>query len=140
MAGPAPQAEITIGDIRVVYLPDGVGKAEATSFFAGSTPEGWKPHSKWIDENGRFVTTLGGFLVQTAGRNVLLDLGLGEREVDLSDIDGFRGLCTLSGGRLLQSLKAAGLEPEDIDTIAISPSAPGGTAAGPAGSSVIRAG
>jgi len=81
------------------------------AFFPASTPEGWKPHSKWLDDQGRLVATIGGFLIQTAGRNVLVDIGFGHKEVE------FPGFGPFVGGRFLESLKAAGLEPADIDTV-----------------------
>lgn len=111
MAEPAGQSQISVGDIRVTYLPDGHGKFEPTALFPASTPEGWKPHSRWLDQDGRLVATFGGFLIQTASRNLLVDLGFYQKEVDIP------GLGRLMGGHLLESFKTTGLEPSDIDTV-----------------------
>lgn len=111
MAQPAGQKAITVGDIRITYLPDGYGRIDKLAMFPGTTLEGWNLHPEWLDENGRVVASIGGFLIQTGGRNILVDTGYGDHEVD------FPGFGPFVGGRLLQNLVSTGLEPGDIDTV-----------------------
>lgn len=110
-AQPAPQQSITVGDIRLTYLPDGEGHFVPTAVIPASTPEGWQVHSQWLDEGGRVVSTLGGFLVETGDRKVLVDLAFGDHDVEFPDF------ATLTGGRYLDSLKQAGVSPAEVDTV-----------------------
>lgn len=110
-AQPARQSEITVGDIRVAYLPDGYCLLEPTAFFPNSTPEAWKPHSKWLDHQGRLVATFGTFLIRSGDRNIVVDLGFGDKEVE------FPGFGPFYGGFLTESMRAARLEPADVDTV-----------------------
>ena len=110
-APPAPLQTIHVGDIDVTYLPDGEGHFVPTQFFPGSDPEAWENHRRWLDDDGRTVTTLGAFLVRTAGRSMLVDLGIGPAELDIPDFAWVRS------GRLLASLGQAGLGPADVDTV-----------------------
>jgi glyoxylase-like metal-dependent hydrolase (beta-lactamase superfamily II) len=111
MTQPAKQQAITVGSIRITFLPDGDGRIDKLALFPGTTPDGWTLHPEWLDENERVITTIGGFLIQTVGRNLLIDTGYGPQQAEAP------GLGPIVGGRLLQSLATTGLEPRDIDTV-----------------------
>src|SRR5262245_15201581 len=111
MTQPAKQQTITVGGIRITFLPDGDGRIDKLALFPGTTPDGWALHPEWLDENGRVLTTIGGFLIQTGGRNLLIDTGYGPQQAEAP------GLGPIVGGQLLQNLAATGLEPRDIDTV-----------------------
>ncbi len=111
MTQPAKQQAITVGSIRITFLPDGDGRIDKLALFPGTTSDGWTLHPEWLDENERVLTTIGGFLMQTAGRNILVDTGYGPQHAEAP------GLGPIVGGRLLQSLATTGLEPRDIDTV-----------------------
>jgi hypothetical protein len=64
MAQPANQKEITVGGIRITFLPDGYGRIDKIAMFPETTPDGWNLHPEWLDENGRVVASLGGFLIR----------------------------------------------------------------------------
>jgi glyoxylase-like metal-dependent hydrolase (beta-lactamase superfamily II) len=107
----APQDSISIGDIRITYLPDGEGHIAATGMFPASTEEAWQAHTQWLDEDGRVLTMLGGFLIQTGDRNIVVDLGFGDHSAE------FPGFATFVGGRYLDSLKQTGVAQGDVDTV-----------------------
>jgi glyoxylase-like metal-dependent hydrolase (beta-lactamase superfamily II) len=110
-AQPAPLASITVGDIKITYLPDGEGHFITAAFMPTSSEEGWALHQEWLDDERRVVTTFGGFLIETGDRKVAVDLGFGDASVE------FPGFGTLAGGRYLDSLKQTGVAPEEIDTV-----------------------
>lgn len=107
----APQESISIGDIRLTYLPDGEGHIVATGAFPASTEAAWQAHRQYLDEDGRLLTNVGGFLIQTGDRNVIVDLGFGDHSVEFPDF------ATFVGGRFLDSLKQTGVAPGDVDTV-----------------------
>ncbi len=107
----ASQESISIGDIRLTYLPDGEGHIAATGMFPASTPEAWEAHRQWLDDDGRVLTSFGGFLIQTGDRNVVVDLGFGDHSIEIPEFAAF------VGGRFLDSLKQTGVSPGDVDTV-----------------------
>ncbi|MFF2039566.1 MBL fold metallo-hydrolase [Kitasatospora sp. NPDC058170] len=111
MVLPAPRAEITIGTTTVTYLPDGHGWLDPAAIFPDSRPDGWATHAEFLDGEGRFPVSIGSFLIRTAERVVLVDLGLGA--VDFA----VPGIAEFKGGELLASLAAEGLTPADVDTV-----------------------
>lgn len=96
-AQPAPLGSITVGDIKITYLPDGEGHFITSAFMPASSEEGWALHQQWLDDERRLVTTFGGFLIETGDRKVAVDLGFGDASVE------FPGFGTLAGGRYLDS-------------------------------------
>jgi glyoxylase-like metal-dependent hydrolase (beta-lactamase superfamily II) len=111
MTRPAHQRDLTVGGIRTTFLPDDKGRLDKLAMFPGTTLDGWTLHPEWLDENGRVVTSIGGFLIQTGGRNILVDTGYGDQQAEVP------GLGPVVGGRFLQRLATTGLEPRDIDTV-----------------------
>lgn len=109
---PSPLQTIEVGDIQVTFLPDGEAHFVPTGMFPASHPQAWAEHERWLDQDGRYVTTLGAFLIRTGDRKILVDLGLGaDVEIEIPDF------ATAQSGRFLESLRAAGLGPADIDTV-----------------------
>ena len=111
VAQAAPQESISVGDIRITYLPDGEGHVAATGMFPASTEDAWEAHTQFLDEEGRVLTDLGGFLIQTGDRNIVVDLAFGDHSVEIP------GFATFVGGRYLDSLKQTGVSPGDVDTV-----------------------
>lgn len=79
--------------------------------FPASAPDGWAAHAEFLGAEGRFPVSIGSFLVRTADRAILVDLGLGAVDFAVPELATFRG------GRLLDSLAAEGLTPDEIDTV-----------------------
>lgn len=108
----APPQTMHVGNIAVSFLPDGEARFVPTAIFPASRPDGWAPHAEWLDGDGRYVATLGAFLIRSGERTVLVDLGLGPGVTF-----EYPGLVAGRSGRLLESLHAAGAAPEDVDTV-----------------------
>lgn len=111
VAQPCPVQTIEVGDVSLTYLPDGEAHFSPTGMFPASHPEAWAEHERWLDGDGRYVATIGAFLVRTGDRRIVVDLGLGVAELEIPDF------ATVSTGRFLDSLATAGLTPAEIDTV-----------------------
>lgn len=111
-ANPSPLQTIEVGDVSITYLPDGEAHFVPSGMFPASQPEAWAAHERWLDGDGRYLTSLGAFLIRTGDRKVVVDLGLGaDVEIEIPDF------ARASSGKLLASLSAAGVEPGDVDTV-----------------------
>jgi glyoxylase-like metal-dependent hydrolase (beta-lactamase superfamily II) len=97
-----------IGDMYVLVVSDGEAKFPGHMYFRGVTPEQVKPHERWFDHEGNVTFPFTCFVVNTGGRKVLIDTGLGPVK-----------MFTFTGGALLDELKSAGVSPEEIDTVFI---------------------
>ncbi|MEV1170983.1 MBL fold metallo-hydrolase [Nonomuraea sp. NPDC049784] len=95
--------------MRITYLPDGVAHF-SYGVFPGSSEECWVRQAAQTD-NGRWVCSVGGFLIESGDKKVLVDLGLGDTELEVPDF------VTARSGRLLKSLGEAGSAPADIDVV-----------------------
>jgi glyoxylase-like metal-dependent hydrolase (beta-lactamase superfamily II) len=111
-AQPASLESITVGDIRITYLPDGDIRLSSTIVFPASDDALWAAHGQYLDERGKLVLSAGGFLIETGDRKILVDLGLGEMALSFPPVEGL-----LTGGLFLDSLKQSGVDPGDVDTV-----------------------
>lgn len=107
----APLQFVAIGDIRLTYLPDGDGRLGATTVFPASDDALWEAHREFLDADGMLLVSIGAFLIETGDRKVVVDLGFGDAEVP------FPGVGVFKGGRLMDSLRQAGVAPGDVDTV-----------------------
>ncbi len=106
---PAPHDSIKVGDAKITYLPDGVAHF-STGVFPGSSEECWARHAAQTHD-GRWVCSIGGFLIESGDAKVLVDLGFGDAELDIPDF------VTVRSGRLLTSLGEAGVTPDEVTTV-----------------------
>jgi glyoxylase-like metal-dependent hydrolase (beta-lactamase superfamily II) len=111
MAAPSEQSILTVGDIRLHFLPDGHGRFVPNAMFAAATPEALQQHPQYLDEAGRFPVSIGSFLIERGDQNALVDTGFGAVEMDVE------GFASMKSGDLLKSLAAAGLQPEDVQRV-----------------------
>jgi glyoxylase-like metal-dependent hydrolase (beta-lactamase superfamily II) len=96
-----------IGNAEIWSVEDGVARMPPTEVFASTTEGDWEPHRRFLADDGLLELALGGFLVTGASdRVVLIDAGVGT-----ISSGPFRG------GRLLASLAARGLRPEDVTDV-----------------------
>ena len=108
---PAGKASVTVGDIRLTYLPDGSARLDAARFYSNMSPEELACHRDRFDKDGRLVASLGGILIETAGLKVLVDSGIGDRNMETA-------VSRLAGGQLDASLASEGFTRADIDIVA----------------------
>jgi glyoxylase-like metal-dependent hydrolase (beta-lactamase superfamily II) len=103
---------ITLGDIHVHVLRDGSFALDGGATF-GVVPRVLWERSETPDERNRVRLALNVALVETAGKRVLIDTGIGdkwgEKERELYGIDRSEAL--------LAGLASLGVQPEDVDVV-----------------------
>lgn len=103
---------ITLGDIRVRILRDGTFALDGGAMF-GVVPRVLWEKTDPPDDKNRITLALNVALIETAGRRILVDTGMGdkwsEKESRMYRVD--------RSTTLLGSLKELGLGPEDVDIV-----------------------
>ena len=104
---------LQIGDICIHLINDG------DTLVDGGGPFGLVPRKLWQhvmqpDDDNQVPMTLTCLLVQTAGRSIVIDTGLGNK---LSDKEIARWNLTRPNGGLVEGLARLGLAPADIDLV-----------------------
>jgi glyoxylase-like metal-dependent hydrolase (beta-lactamase superfamily II) len=96
-----------IGALTVEPVYDGTGLEPAReSLTRPGVSDAWSCHQHLLDEHGNLKLTVGGFLLRTADRVVLIDAGVGT-----INNDKYRG------GQFLESLRELGVEPADVTDV-----------------------
>ncbi|GAB3003216.1 MBL fold metallo-hydrolase [Amycolatopsis acidiphila] len=96
-----------IGALALEPVYDGYGQEPAHEVLSRpGVPDAWACHGHLLDDAGNLELTLGGFLLRTAGRVVLIDAGVGTINND-----------KYHGGQFLESLHALGVAPGDVTDV-----------------------
>ncbi|WP_235747493.1 MBL fold metallo-hydrolase [Nocardia coffeae] len=97
---------IRIGEIDLLPIVDGVAHEPLSEVVAHDVGADWCCPGHPVDADGRIELGLGGYLVRTGDRIVLVDAGMGQ--VDKPSVQA---------GGLLGGLRAAGVEPTDVTDV-----------------------
>jgi glyoxylase-like metal-dependent hydrolase (beta-lactamase superfamily II) len=106
-----------IGDLEIHPVLDGTARMPPTDAYRLGGPEvagrggddaDWAPHRAFLTADGMLEMALGGFLVRTGDRLVLIDTGVGDIQAG-----------PLRGGQFLDSLTAAGVTPADVTDVVL---------------------
>ena len=103
-----PANKITIGNVEVTSLSDGLLEFEATGFFPSVPIEDWLAYEGVLTPEHHFSVNMGSYLVRSDGHTILVDTGLGPKPEDAPDGPG---------GELLVDLSAKGIRPSEIDMV-----------------------
>lgn len=104
-----------VGDIVVQEVIDGIARAVPSEAFRwgagdasgrGLDEADWEPHRRFLADDGMLEMALGGFLVRTGERLVLVDAGIGVFD---------RGV--FKGGAMLDKLQQLGVAPDDVTDV-----------------------
>ena len=104
-----------VGDIEVAGVIDGIARAVPSEAYLWGIGEGsgrgvddadWDPHRGLLADDGMLEMALGGFLLRSGDRLILVDAGIGVFD---------RGV--FKGGALLDNLAALGVSPDDITDV-----------------------
>ncbi|MCP1415599.1 MBL fold metallo-hydrolase [Paenarthrobacter sp. A20] len=102
----------TMDEFTFTYIVDGPMSLSPTRFLSSFPDSYWRDHPEALDEAGGVPMTAGGLLVERDDLRLLIDAGLGDIK-----FDSHYG--PIQGGALLDTLKAVGLEPGDIEVFAL---------------------
>lgn len=114
--------KLTVGNVEVLDLCDCVVDISIplNELFPKVPPEAWVPYRKRFPEGFGGPETwrvhMGGFLLRSEGRNILVDTGIGSSAMNPVAVAFFNGG---TDGRMLVELGSAGFRPEDVDTVII---------------------
>ncbi|MCU1512916.1 MAG: beta-lactamase domain protein, partial [Microbacteriaceae bacterium] len=101
-----------IGKMTVDVVVDGQLAIAKEFEYPEMSEESWKPYYGMLAENGtKVVNELGGYLVRSDDFTALVDLGFGP--ADVPEANGIKWY----SGKFLDSLRALGVEPEDVTDI-----------------------
>jgi glyoxylase-like metal-dependent hydrolase (beta-lactamase superfamily II) len=106
----APARRIALGDFELSIFSDGIYPLDGGAFF-GVVPKVMWSKRAVADERNFVMAGLNSLLIRTGTKNVLVETGIGNK---LSD--KMRKIYT-QPARLLESLDAGGIAPEDIDIV-----------------------
>jgi glyoxylase-like metal-dependent hydrolase (beta-lactamase superfamily II) len=97
-----------VGALEILPVYDGDGREAAREVLRrpGASGDAWACHDHLLDHEGNLELTLGGFLLRTGDRTVLIDAGVGT-----INNDKYRG------GQFLESLRELGVTPEDVTDV-----------------------
>jgi len=106
---------LQLGEIEVLPVYDGTARLPAAPKYwqysdgegKGANDDDWAAHRAFLDERGRIEIALGGYLVRTADRLVLVDAGFGTEA----------GPYDMGGGELLDSLGAHSVSADAITDV-----------------------
>jgi glyoxylase-like metal-dependent hydrolase (beta-lactamase superfamily II) len=101
---------ISIGDFELTALSDGIYHLDGGGFF-GVIPKALWSRRVTVDDQNRVPTGLNSVLVRTGEKNILIETGIGNKLPEkMAQIFG-------QPAKLLNSLSAAGIAPEQIDIV-----------------------
>lgn len=102
---------VAVGDHTIMPVLDSVVRNEPTRLFPRATASTWEAHREHLTSDGRLELFMGGYVVRTGERLVLIDAGVGpEAWITPSGAQ-------IPGGFLVDNLRVAGLAPEDFTDV-----------------------
>lgn len=101
---------ISVGAITVTPTVDSVSRVVPTKTYDKTSAVDWSRHAWLLDEDGYLPLTLGGYVVRSRDRVILVDAGVGPEDRPLKN-------STLPGGKMLEHLRSSGVAPEDITDV-----------------------
>jgi glyoxylase-like metal-dependent hydrolase (beta-lactamase superfamily II) len=113
---PAGNRSLWLGDTRVSFVPDGAVTLPPRGWLPDTTDDVWAAHPEYLDASGNLVASIGGLLVESGDRALLIDAGFGPQSLP-PDPGTPRG--PIHGGALLDNLAELGRRPEDVEAVAI---------------------
>ncbi len=103
-----PAEKITIGNVEILSLSDGVLTFDLCNFFPDIPQESWHGYEHHLSSDHGMSFNLACFLVRSGGHTIAVDTGMGPRPA---------GAPETPWGDLLNDFQANGVKPEDVDMV-----------------------
>lgn len=98
---------VVVGDVEILPVLDGSAFEIARDVLTiPGSADPWACHADMLDDDGHLVLTLGGFLLRTGTRIILIDVGVG-----MIDNRSYKG------GQFLHNLRTYGVEPDMVTDV-----------------------
>lgn len=101
-----------LDDVTLTYVVDGVMSMVPNAFLPDIPADYWNAHPGEVDDEGHVVMSTGGLLVQRGEHCLLIDTGFGPAQLESP-------FGRVDCGAFLQTLKALGVAPADVDVVAL---------------------
>jgi glyoxylase-like metal-dependent hydrolase (beta-lactamase superfamily II) len=105
-----------VGELEILPVFDAKAAVQPTAAYSyeggtgkGTNADDWSAHTDLLDDEGRLEIHMGGFLVRSGDRRILVDAGMGPDPMLGGD----------KGGALLESLAALGLSADDVTDVVL---------------------
>ena len=105
--------ELKVGDIAIRCLCDGQMRQDGGALF-GMVPKVLWQKLVRPDRRNRVLMNLNCFLIQSGGRNILVDTGVGTKHSRRR-----QQILAMRAGRLIEEMEANGVTPEEIDLVVL---------------------
>jgi glyoxylase-like metal-dependent hydrolase (beta-lactamase superfamily II) len=100
------------GDLELLVVSDGVIRQDAGATFGLVPRVMWERYTPDLDDSHRIPVGLNSLVVRAGRKNILIDTGVGTKPTRAPG-----AMVIEDTGRLLESLAAAGVQPDDIDIV-----------------------
>lgn len=101
---------IDIGRISVTPVIDSIVRFVPTAAYETTSAVDWSRHASLIDDEGFLRLTLGGYVMRSRDRVILIDAGVGPEDRPGKN-------ATMPGGKMLDNLRKSGTAPEEITDV-----------------------
>src|SRR5258708_39916204 len=82
----APQQSLSLGAIRITYLPDGEFSIPPAVLYPQASAEHWSAYAHLIGKDGRLISNAGAHVIQPDAQTLLVDAGVGPRAVNIDEL------------------------------------------------------
>lgn len=97
-----------VGNAELIAVQDTWAAMPPANFFTTVPPEAWDAYKEFLDADGNLTLNIGSWIIQSEGRTILVDTGIGGRSLPMP---------VKTTPDLPQVMEEAGVKPSDIDTI-----------------------
>jgi glyoxylase-like metal-dependent hydrolase (beta-lactamase superfamily II) len=112
---PSVIRSLTLGPITVTYVPDGAVRLSPHDWLPATSEATWREHAEYLDDTGGLAAGIGGLLVESGDRALLIDAGFGPVSLPHRPGDPHG---PIHGGALPANLARIGRAPDRIEAVA----------------------